>query len=97
TPAAANRVKADERRAENDQTGRLWYRRSLKELSADFPARVGRGVDVEIGHSGVDPIDQRGFGLREPALGRNEGRVVYERLREIEDCGGVSPGCHCRS
>src|SRR5207247_1629355 len=95
-PAAAHRAKTKERRTEKDQAGRLRYRRSLKELSTDFPVWVARGVDVEIAHSAQDPRLKRYLGSCDSpaAIGCDKSRVVDQCLREIKDRGGIGPGGH---
>src|SRR6266576_2328810 len=95
-PAPAHRAEAKQRRTEKNQTGRLRYRRSLKELSTDFPAWVDRGVDVEIGHSDQDPRLKRYLGPCDSpaAIGCDKSRVVDQCLREIKDRGGIGPGGH---
>src|SRR3974377_2326737 len=90
--ASPHKAKTKERRTEKEQTGRLRY--SGKQLAPDFAPGIVHGVDVEIGLSVFDSIDQCHLGLWEPALHGDEGWVVDQRQSEIEDRRGEGPGGH---
>ena len=65
------------------------------QLASDLTTGEIRSVDVKVGLSAFDPRDQRRLGLRNSTREHGDkGRIVDQRLREIEDLGGVSPGGH---
>src|SRR6516164_7284596 len=67
----------------------------------DLTTAEVHSVDVKIGPLVFDSRNQRRLSIREPALRRDEGRIVDPRvsggrseLREIEGHGTVGPGGH---
>jgi hypothetical protein len=58
-------------------------------LGSELTTRIDHCVNVKIALSAQDSRDQRRLGLRDrPALERDEGRIVDQRLRQIEDLRG---------
>ena len=74
TPVLDQR-EANQRRSEKSQGRRFWGR-SRNQDATDFSAWITGSVDVEIIGSGFDSRYQRRLGLRNPALGGNQRRVV---------------------
>jgi hypothetical protein len=61
--------------------------RTGDKLASDLTTRVSCGVNIKVGHTAFDSRDQRSLGLREPTLQRDKGRIVDQRLRQIEGHG----------
>ena len=58
------------------------------QLAPDLTTGEIRSVDVKVGLSAFDPRDQRRLGLRNSTREHGDkGRIVDQRLREIEDWG----------
>src|SRR5215472_963597 len=89
--APPNQPQPEQRRTEESQTGRLGRG---EQLASNLSAAIIDCMDVEIGLSPPNPRDQRCFGLCEPALQRDESRIVNAWLCKIEHRGAVRSGRH---
>jgi hypothetical protein len=88
TPASCKNQQTTASGNEARQSGTDDGAGNRRQLASDLTTGVDHSVDVKIGLSAFDSRDQRRLGLWEPALEGDEGRIVDQRLREIEDYGG---------
>jgi hypothetical protein len=63
-------------------------------LGSDFTTGIDHGVYVKIALSAQNSRDEVRLGLREPAMGGDEGGIVGRSHSKIEGVGWISPGGH---